>query len=427
MAEAGALHEGLKRRPIWRVRGYVVEGELGRGASSVVYLARHTLLGRHVALKRIAFDAVSDEVSVRRLEVEVAALVQLEHPGIVRLMDLLAYEDRAWLVMEYVEGPTLRTVLDLRSGKLAPADALAILESLSAVLDHVSGRGIVHRDLKPANVFLTLDGRCKLGDFGIASLAPVTSGGTDGHGRLTRPGTVLGTPAYLSPEQALGAGELGSAADIYSLGVIAYELLTGKVPFPYRGNLLAVLASHASDSPPRLRSIRPELPGPVDDAVLAALEKQPWQRPAGGSEFWGGLEPAAKAAWPGWRQEVDLGRLAAECQIRVAGVEAGIGRAEAGGVGMRTLEEGATEQELGVAAPAPGRLPAPGEPSPGAVTQASTPVTAAKWAAPVRLPRSSSRGGGTVPRSTLRRWLVVAVIFVVATVAVFLLVRAIQG
>jgi len=191
--------------------GLVVEGELGRGASGVVYLARQPVLERYVAVKWIAFDQFAEQ-SLHRLDVEVAALVQLEHPGIVRLMDVVRDADGVWLVMEYVSGPTLRTVLDMRPAGLAPADAMAILEGLSAALDHVSRRGIVHRDVKPGNVFLTVDGRCKLADFGIASLSPTTEGAVSDPGRLTRPGTVLGTPAYMSPEQAGGLVGLPSEA-----------------------------------------------------------------------------------------------------------------------------------------------------------------------------------------------------------------------
>jgi Protein kinase domain len=289
--------------------GFEIQGEIGRGASGVVYVAYQALLDRQVALKRVGIDPATARHSLARLEREVAALVRFEHPGVVRLMDVQRHESSMWFVMEYVNGPTLRRILDLSPEGLEAPDSLKVIESLAAVLEYVSSRGIVHRDLKPANIFLTQDGRCKIGDFGIALLLTVGEA-SSGPGRLTAPGVVIGTPAYLSPEQVVGGEEPTSASDLYSLGVIAYELLVGRVPFTGSGNVLSLLAAQQADAPPRPRGIRPELSPAVEQALLGPLEKVAALRPPGSPAFWSNLKDAADHAWPGWESRADTGDLA---------------------------------------------------------------------------------------------------------------------
>jgi predicted Ser/Thr protein kinase len=281
--------------------GYTLEGEIGRGATSVVYLARQDLLDRRVALKRVGLAPEDGEGPRRRFEAEVAALIALDHPGVVRLMDVLRYGESAWFVMEYVAGPTLKRVLDL-SGGVSTANGVAVVGQLAEVLDYLADRGVVHRDLKPANVLLTQNGRVKVGDLGIAV--------TDTNARLTRPGVVVGTPAYLSPEQASGRSDPSPASDLYSLGVIAYELIVGRVPFLYSGNILALLAAQESEPPPDPKSLLPQLPEEMAAALLAPLAKEPRERPITAREYRWQLERAADAAWPGWRLDVDTAQLA---------------------------------------------------------------------------------------------------------------------
>ena len=306
-----------------RQSGFEIRHEIGRGTSGVVYLAHQPLLDRDVALKRVGIDAASEDSSPLRLEREVSALVSLEHPGVVRLMDVQRYENSIWFVMEHVDGPTLRTVLDLSPDGLDPSDALEVIEALASVLEYISEMGIVHRDLKPANVFLTKDGRCKVGDFGIALLngpRDQATGEVGVPGRLTAPGVVVGTPAYLSPEQVTGSSKITSASDLYALGVMTYELFVGRVPFTSGGNVLALLLAQQGDDPPEPRSIRPELTIAVQDALLAPLAKRPEQRPASPLAFWSNLEAAADQAWPGWESRSDLaslsGRLAPSRSVR---------------------------------------------------------------------------------------------------------------
>jgi serine/threonine protein kinase len=300
-----------------RNSGFEVRSEIGSGASGIVYLAHQALLDRDVALKHVQFDAASNKGSLARLEREVSALVSLEHPGVVRLMDVQWHESSIWFVMEFVDGPTLRTVLDMSPDGLDPSDALRVVEALAGVLEYVSGRGIVHRDLKPANIFLTRDGRCKVGDFGIALFtAPDdhAAGESGPSSRLTAPGVVVGSPAYLSPEQVGGSPRITGASDLYALGVVAYELFVGRVPFTNKGNVLALLLAQQREPPPGPRSIRPDLTPEFEDALLAPLAKLPADRPPGPIAFWAELKAAADVAWPGWESRSDLqslsGRLA---------------------------------------------------------------------------------------------------------------------
>jgi predicted Ser/Thr protein kinase len=383
-----------------REAGYVVEDEIGRGASGVVYLATQQLLARRVALKRVGFDPAAGETVRRRLDTEVAALVALEHPGVVRLMDVQRYPGALWFVMEYVNGPSLRQVLDSTTSGVRPPEALRILEELTGVLDHLASRGIVHRDLKPANVFLTADGRTKVGDFGIA-LVHAPEGTADALGRLTQPGVVIGTPAYLSPEQAGGRDELGSASDLYSLGVMAYELLVGRVPFSSPGNVLALLAAQETEPPPAPRSIRPELSRAVEAALLGPLAKAPSDRPPSAGAFWSQLELAAEEAWPRWRASADTvalsGRLAR---------------------GSRPVRATGAQDDATVGATGDGLAAE-------SVVASSGPASAERGDEPQPPPRVDARP--PPKRGGAQRWALPAVVFVVAVVGGFLAVRAVTA
>jgi hypothetical protein len=398
-----------------RAGGLALGDEIGRGSSGVVFRGRHLLLDRPVALKRIVTGANADPQGERRLRTEIAALVRLEHPAVVRLLDVKRTGPALWLVMEYVDGPALQAVLTRRRGVLAPADALAVLEQLASGLGHLARHGVVHRDLKPANVFLCHPSRCKLGDFGIALLDAAGAGATADPAPVaawvTRPGTVLGTPSYLSPEQAEGR-QATTASDVYSLGVVAYELLVGRVPFPFRGNLLAVLASHAAEAPPPPRSVRPDLSMEVEEALLAPLEKDPARRPASAADFWQRLDTAAGAMWPDWRRQADLDALVAT-------------RSSAPGVPPAAVVDGAStwagtveqaDMLAGVAALV------------GAVAR---PQEAASAASPAAVPPARSHA----PRRPWRRrrlrrarwWAVLVTVFVLAAGASFLATHALSG
>src|SRR5438067_2015514 len=246
---------------------YRLSDVLGRGGMSEVWLAEDLELGRLVALKRLAPDA-----DTARFEREARAVASLAHPNITQLYDYGEDEGRPYMVLEYVPGGTLEERLRTQS---VPSDdeTFGIAAGIAAGLAHAHARGVVHRDLKPANVLFDEEGRPKLADFGIARMAA-------GEGTLTEAGTLLGTAAYISPEQA--AGEPATAtSDVYSFGVMLYRMLAGRLPFEANDPMQLVLM-HRNTPPPPLTQLRPDAPGRLESTATAALAKDPSERPRDG-------------------------------------------------------------------------------------------------------------------------------------------------
>src|SRR6516165_3516522 len=205
------------------VPGYEILGELGRGGMGVVYKARQTGLGRVVALKMILAGAHAGAEQRLRFRGEAEAAARLQHPNIVQVYEVGEQDGCPYFSLEYVDGRSLNEAL--AEGVPPPLQAAALVEQLASAADYAHRRGVVHRDLKPANVLLTQDGTPKISDFGLAKRLDEEQG-------RTRTGDVLGTPSYMAPEQAAGKGkEIGPAADVYSLGAMLYECLTGRPPF----------------------------------------------------------------------------------------------------------------------------------------------------------------------------------------------------
>jgi serine/threonine-protein kinase len=206
------------------VAGYEVLGVLGRGAMGVVYKARQRGLKRLVALKMILSGEHASAMDLARFRAEADAVAHLQHPGIIQIYEVGEDQGRPFFSLEFVDGEPLSK--KIQGTPLPPREAAALLQQMAEAMAYAHEHGVIHRDLKPANVLMTSAGVPKIGDFGLAKKL-----GEDESG-LTRTGSILGTPSYMSPEQAEGrSGEVGPLADIYSLGAILYDLLTGRPPF----------------------------------------------------------------------------------------------------------------------------------------------------------------------------------------------------
>lgn len=235
---------------------------IARGGMAAVWEADDTRLSRRVAVKILDPHHAGDEAHRARFRREAIAAAGLAHPGIVATYDTGDDDGVAYIVMELVDGPTLRDVLASR-GRLSVGEAASIAVQIADALTFAHERGLVHRDVKPANVLIQRDGRVKVTDFGIAKAAA--------DGDLTRAGSVIGTARYLSPEQ-IGGEAARATADVYSLGLVLYEMLAGRLPFTGETEVAAALARlHAE--PPRLSTVRDDVAPGLDDAVARALAR----------------------------------------------------------------------------------------------------------------------------------------------------------
>ncbi|TMD98188.1 MAG: response regulator [Chloroflexi bacterium] len=268
---------------------YRIGASIGRGGMATVYRAYHTALDRYVAIKALPDFFADDPLYRERFQQEARSVARLKHPNILEIFDFGYDEGVAYLVLELVEGGTLADrigrPMDLR-------EAVRILEQVAGALDHAHRQGILHRDIKPSNILIHTDGTPVLADFGLAKMAGSLR-------RLTSSGTVMGTPEYMSPEQAAD-DPTGPASDLYSLAVVAYEMLTGRVPFQ-ADTPAATLLCHVTRDMPPTRELRGELSAHLEEVLRRGLAKRPEERYESAAAFVAALKPAA---WPARRGEV---------------------------------------------------------------------------------------------------------------------------
>jgi eukaryotic-like serine/threonine-protein kinase len=249
---------------------YRIERRLGAGGMSTVFMATDTVLERPVAIKLLAEHLAEDEAFVARFRREALAAARLQHPNVVQVFDSGQDPDsgRHFIVMEYVDGPSCADMLRERK-RMEVEETVRIVRDACHGLDYAHRAGVVHRDVKPGNLLLVEEtGATKLADFGIAKAAEQT--------RITQVGSVLGTAAYLSPEQAAGE-EAGPASDIYSLGVCAYQFLTGRLPHEYT-SLTELALKQQQEGVEPITVHRPEVSRELDQAIRLALEREPSMR-----------------------------------------------------------------------------------------------------------------------------------------------------
>jgi serine/threonine-protein kinase len=246
---------------------YEILDKLGEGAMGVVYRAKDRSLGRVVALKMLSAELSGEEELLQRFQREVEAVGQLSHPNIVTVYDVGDAEGQLYMAMELLEGDDLRSLIERRI-PMPLADRVRILQKICEGVAYAHSRGVVHRDIKPANILVTLDGRVKLLDFGLARVATRST--------ITRQGVILGTPDYMAPEQAMGRGS-DRRSDAFSAGAVFYEFLSGSKPFKGK-TLHGVLYQIISEEPEPLLTLNPDLPAHLASFVHGMLRKDPEKR-----------------------------------------------------------------------------------------------------------------------------------------------------
>jgi serine/threonine-protein kinase len=257
------------------IEGYEITGEIGRGGMGRVYSATHQVTGQEVALKMLLPQLSADRRIRGRFFNEARVLAKLEHPNLVPLLGFIESGTRAFIIMPFIRGETLERALR-REGRLPLPRVAELFSQMCAGIEHVHSHELLHRDLKPSNVIIRPDGRVMITDFGIARVV--------GAEKITLPGMVVGTAEYLAPEQASGTSRDDKRSDVYALGIVLYEMLTGRVPFEHP-NAGEVLQRQVSAPPPPPRLVVPTLSEAIEAVVLRALQKDPERRFQSATEF----------------------------------------------------------------------------------------------------------------------------------------------
>ena len=276
------------------IPAYEVGAEIGRGAFGVVYKGHHRKLDRTVAIKQLPRALAADPAVQERFLVEARTAAALQHPNVVPVYDFVERDGLCLLIMEFVEGGTLTD--HAAAARLAPVEACTVIAGVLDALHYAHGQGVVHRDVKPDNIMLSREGAPKLADFGIAKILGSSA-------TATAAGTVMGTPAYMAPEVALG-DEASPASDVYSCAAVLYELLSGTLPHAPATTATATLVRIVNDPPAPLAGTAANVPPALAALVMSALSKNPTQRPSASAfatqlrSFGEHHEPALAAAAP---------------------------------------------------------------------------------------------------------------------------------
>jgi serine/threonine protein kinase len=325
---------------------YIVTRRLGRGGMAEVYCARHPTLDREVAIKVIHPHLASEAGFTDRFCREAKLVASLRHPHVVQLYDFDVVNDQPFMVMEYLEGGTLKARLmqNHARGTTMPLDQVArYLNAIASALDYAHAHGAVHRDIKPANILFTAPGEPVLSDFGIAKIMGESL-------QFSTSSAIIGTPAYMSPEQA-ASKPVDVRSDLYSLGIVLYEMVTGHVPFE-GDSPTAVMLQHLTTPPPPPRQFNPNIPEPVQAVILKALAKNPDSRFQSGGEL-------ARAFDAAWRGEAILPAAVVSTQVPTV-------MDKAAAPNIVATQAPAVEPQLPVQPPAPPALPPqsiPGRPA----------------------------------------------------------------
>lgn len=301
---------------------YRIESLVAKGSMGVIYKASQQAIGRTVAIKVMHGYLVNDEESMKRYQKEAKAASRLNHPNITTVYDFgVLASGQPYIVMDLLEGKALADILQQR-GQLTLGQTLMVFNQVCQALSEAHERGVVHRDIKPENIVIDElpDGRnisVKVVDFGIATFAQ--EDGDDTIGKITKTGTVCGSPFYMSPEQC-DAGKCDQRSDLYSLGIVLFECLTGKVPFESK-DIYMVLSMQIKDPPPRMSKIRPDITFAPELELMVAksLSKDPSARYQSAQEFWEALSSAAAAARGGRKQPTQEFNSVDQSVARAAG------------------------------------------------------------------------------------------------------------
>lgn len=285
---------------------YAIGREIGRGGMATVFLAEDRKHHRPVAIKILSTDAGAASAP-ERFQREIRLLARLQHPNILPVFDSGAADGRLWYAMPYVEGESLRAKLE-RERTIDIKGAVSILASLADALSYAHASGVIHRDIKPENILLS-HSIPLIADFGIASALDTTTGS-----KLTEVGMAIGTPQYMSPEQATGEPVVDGRSDIFSLGCVGFEMLAGRPPFE-GANLRAVIARMLSNAKPSIRAARPDVSPALEAVVLRAIAPEPGDRWQTGSDFSAALSAAQSGVMPKAQKKLLVSRMSARTKI----------------------------------------------------------------------------------------------------------------